>query len=148
MTAGMRRLLTSAATVLVGLVALDVAFARYARRHLIPEVTLHDAEAAGDDCMLVLGDSRMVYGVDVQTLADSLRTEGRETCVAQLAIRAMWVSGQAIALRRYLSDGRVPRVIVLGADALSVLPPAEPIDPNELVSNRPQELAWSYASGR
>jgi hypothetical protein len=141
-----RALIVSVATAIAGLVALDIAFSHHAKDHIIAEVTLRQAEASGDGCVLLLGDSLMVYGIDLEALAGSLRAGGAEACLAHLAIRATWLPGQTIAFRRYLADGRTPRVVVLGSSPSALLAQLAPTEPNDILGNSPHELAWSRAS--
>jgi hypothetical protein len=141
-----RSLLVSVAVALAGLALLDAAFGAYAKRHFGPDVALHDAEKLGDGCLLTLGDSRMAAGIDPAALAEGLREGGAPRCVAPLAIGASPISGSAMALRRYLADGRKPAIVVLGESPGSLLPYTAPVDPADLFGNRAAEVAWSEAS--
>jgi len=138
-------LVFSAALTLAGLGAGDVLYGRYAENHFVPNMTLQRAEAAGSACLVTLGDSRMAAGIDSPALRDALRAHGVETCVAPLAVGALPISGQAMAMRRLLRDGHTPQWVVLGASAGSLLDEDSP-DPSALVGNRAAELAWSEPS--
>ena len=140
-----RLLLVSGIVAVAVLGLIDLGYGRYAEKHFIPNMTLHKAEAAGTRCLVTLGDSRMAAGIDGPALTDALRAETVETCVAQLAIGALPISGQAMALRRLVHDGRFPRWVVLGASAGTLLDEDSP-DPSELFGNRAAELAWSDSS--
>jgi hypothetical protein len=134
------------AVVAIGLVsAIDPVYGRYAQKHFGPNVTLDQAEAAGEKCLLTLGDSRMAAGIDPIALRASLRANGADTCVASLGVGALPISGQAMALRRYIADGHKPSVVVVGASVGTLLDEPGP-DPDALFGNRAAELAWSIPS--
>ena len=136
-------LVGSVLVVLGGLGAADVALGHYAAVHFGPNRLLRDAVAAGDGCVLTIGDSRMEAGIDRDSLNDAL-SGGRSTgCVASLGIGAVGLEGQSLALRRYLSVRQSPPLVVLGA---GVLLPAEPVDPSQMVGNAAVELAWASAT--
>src|SRR6478735_634033 len=140
-----RLLCVSAIFALAGLGLIDLCYGRYAINHFVPNITLHRAEAAGTRCLVTLGDSRMAAGIDPAALAAALRAGTVETCVAQLAIGAVPISGQAMALRRLLRDRAEPQWVVLGASAGTLLEERAP-DPSEFFGNRAAELAWSESS--
>lgn len=132
-----------AATSCLGVI--DITFGRYARTHFVPNMTLRKAEASADHCLVTLGDSRMVAGIDEAALGNALTAAGSPVCVRQLAIGALPVSGEAMALRRFIADGHEPAVVVLGASAGSLLAADAP-DPSAFFGNRAAELAWSKPS--
>jgi hypothetical protein len=138
-----RGLLVSLAVLVLGAFAVDRAIGRYARAHFLPNRLLSEARAAGDHCVLTLGDSRMEAGVDPAALERALRAEGAPVCVAPLGLGAVGLEGQMMALRSYLATPRSPRVVILG---FAVLLPGETSDPAEMVGNRAVELAWSKPS--
>jgi hypothetical protein len=145
MLAASRLLLTSAVAAVVGLAVCDVAYGRHARSHFGPNVTLSRAEASGSGCVVTVGDSRMAAGIDAPVLSDFMHSRGVELSVAPLAVGALPISGQAMALRRYIRDGRKPAVVVLGASSGTLLYEDAP-DPSALFGNRAAELAWSMPS--
>ncbi len=134
---------TVAAVALLG--ALNLAYGRYARNHFVPNMTLRRAEAAGRGCLVTLGDSRMAAGIDASALHDALRSRGVDICVAPLAVGALPISGQAMAVRRLVRDGGKPAWVVLGASTGTLLDEDSP-DPSALSGNRAAELAWSEPS--
>jgi hypothetical protein len=141
-----RAFLTSVVAALALLIALDRGYGAYARKHFIPSATLRQAEAQGDGCVVTLGDSRMAAAIDAAALAEALKAGGSPRCVAPLAIGAVPISGSAMAIRRFVADGRRPGVVVLGESDGTLLPELAPTDPSELVGNRAAELDWSRAS--
>jgi hypothetical protein len=123
----------------IALAQTDATLARYAQRHFGPNKILREAVAAGEGCVVTIGDSRMQAGVDPEEMRTAL---GGECCVASLGIGALGIEGQSLALRRYVEAPRAPRVVVLGAGPLL---PTEPVDPSKMVGNMAVELAWSRA---
>lgn len=147
MTAPTRLLLISLATFVLGVGGASFAYGRFAERRYGPERTFQSAAAAGDGCIVTIGDSRMVQGIDPAALERALAAEGKPRCVAPLAIGALKLPGQAIVLRRYL-DARRPSAVVLGVSDGTLLPDEEASDPAEMVGNRAVELLWSNADER
>jgi hypothetical protein len=145
MRPGARLLCISAAVTVAGLGAFDLAYGRYAQNHFGPNVTLQRAEAAGQGCLVTLGDSRMGAGIDAPVLQHALRERGVDICVAPLAVGALPISGQALALRRLVRDGAKPASVVLGVSTGTLLDEDAP-DPSALFGNRAAELAWSEPS--
>jgi hypothetical protein len=146
MTPATRALLLSLATAFAGVTALDLAYGRYAGRHFGPNATLAEAEAVGDGCVVALGDSRMAAGFDPASVASALQRAGSPRCVAQLSIGGTPISTSAMAIRRYVADGRRPAMVVVGESPGSLLPFPKTIDPSDLFGNRAAEIAWSRAS--
>jgi len=140
-----RSLCISTILAIVALAVVDLAYARYASSHFVPNTTLRRAEAAGKGCLVTLGDSRMAAGIDAPVLYDTLRSRGTDICVAPLAIGALPISGQALALRRFVRDNGTPAWIVLGASTGTLLDEPSP-DPSAFSGNRAAELAWSDRS--
>src|SRR6188768_1458224 len=140
-----RLLWVSAILAIAGLGLIDFGYGRYATHHFVPNMTLQKAEAAGTRCLVTLGDSRMSAGIDAPSLTTALRAGAIESCVAPLAIGALSISGQAMALRRLMHDLGVPRWVVLGASAGTLLEENSP-DPSAFFGNRAAELAWSDSS--
>ncbi len=143
----LRSFVISILTFVVGLIAVDVGFGRYASAHYVPEQRFRLALAEGDGCILAVGDSRMVAGVDSPALERALASTGTDACVATIAIGALKLSGQVIALRRYL-ELRRPKTVVLGVSEGSLLPEAAREDPASMVGNRALELTWSNGEER
>jgi hypothetical protein len=140
---GSRTLLASLLLFATGLGGIDAGLARYAGRHFVPNQLLRKAIAAGDRCVVVIGDSRTAAGVDPVAVATALGDAHAPACVAPLGIGAVGLEGQTLALRRYLSARRAPRLVVLGA---GLLLPSRPMDPSEMVGNVAIDLDWSRAS--
>jgi hypothetical protein len=115
------------------------------QRTFIPNVRMDAALAAGDGCVVLMGDSRMVAGAEPPALTAALNALGTDVCVATIAIGALSFPEQALAARRYLDAGRKPRAWVLGFSGDGLLP-AEPDEPSQLAGNRAVGLAWSQAS--
>jgi len=134
-----RRLLASLAALGASLAGVDATLAHYAQAHFGPNRILNQAIAAGDGCVVVIGDSRMQAGIDAGSLRSAL---GAGSCVASLGIGALGIEGQGLALRRYVSAPREPVAVVLGAGPIL---PMEPVDPSKMVGNMAVELAWSRA---
>jgi hypothetical protein len=135
------------ATLALALFAIDRVFAWYAPNHYIPEARLRAALAAGDRCVTLVGDSRVVAGYDAAALGQGLSTTGSSgPCSANIAIGALKVSGMAVALREYLSRGGAPRLIVVGNAADTLLAPEQPADPASFIGNEAVQLAWSRPS--
>ena len=142
----MRSLITSllVAGFLVGLAA--TALGRYGKHHFIPQQQMETAVAAGDDCVLFLGDSRMVAALDSEALHRTLKSGGPDACHVELAIGATEISGMYLTARHYLSSGRHPRLAVIGKVGDSLLGPAKPLRPEEMVGNNAIHLTWSSPS--
>jgi hypothetical protein len=141
-TVATRRLLESFVILILGTSLLDLGLGRYVRGHFVPNQVMREALAAGDGCILAIGDSRVEAGIDAGVLEEAAAQRGVRTCAANLGIGAVGIEGQAIALRSYL-EHRSPSIVVLGVGPL--LPSAAP-DPAEMVGNVAIELAWSRAS--
>ena len=126
------------------LVALGAhGLARYAPRHYVPAQEMERGLAAGDGCILFLGDSRMVAALDPAALHHTLQASGRDRCHAGLAIGATDVAGVFLTAREYLSAGRLPRVAVIGKAGDSLLGSADPLPPEQMVGNNAIHLIWS-----
>jgi hypothetical protein len=141
-TPATRNLIASLLMLGGGLGSIDALLAHYARAHFVPNQVLRAALAAGDGCVLTIGDSRIAAGIDPVALESAVSVGGAHACVAPLGIGAVGIEGQTLALRAYLSAPRSPRVVVLGAGPLL---PVDPIDPSDMVGNGAEELAWSRA---
>jgi hypothetical protein len=143
----LRSLAISVLTFVVGLACADFGYGRYASLRYIPEQRFRAAVAEGDGCVLTVGDSRMVAGIDHATLERAFEASGTPVCTASIAIGALKLSGQVIVLRRYL-ELRRPKMVVFGVSEGSLLPDAEREDPSAMVGNRAVELAWSNGEER
>jgi hypothetical protein len=142
MTKGTRSLLLSLFIAGSALAGANAAYGRYCEGHYIPAATFRAAANVGDRCVVMLGDSRMVEGVDGPIVERALASLGRP-CLARLSIGAVGLPGQKMILRRYLDLPRSPRVIVLGTSAGAVLPERTLVDPAQMIGNRAIELGWS-----
>ncbi len=142
MTPATRNLIASLLMLGGGLGSSDALLAPYARAHFVPNQVLRAALAAGEGCVLTIGDSRIAAGIDPVALESAVSVGGAHACVAPLGIGAVGIEGQTLALRAYLSAPRSPRVVVLGAGPLL---PVKRIDPSDMVGNVAEELAWSRA---
>jgi hypothetical protein len=138
-----RNLLASLLMFGAGLGSADTLLAHYAQGHFVPNQVLRSALAAGDGCVVTIGDSRIAAGIDPAALASTFEASRAQACVASLGIGAVGIEGQTLALRAYLSAPRSPRVVVLGAGPLL---PADTIDPSDMAGNAAEELAWSRAA--
>jgi len=123
------------------LVAVELSYGARVRKSFIPERTFAAAAAEGDDCVLTLGDSRMVAGVSSELLASELRREQSARCHAGLAIGGGDIVAHYFALRRYLETGRRPKLVVLGTTLESMLEKDAP--PETLIGNQAVVLGWS-----
>jgi len=141
----MRHPLLLAVLTAVALLALvEVAFRERVKSSYIPERTLASAIAAGDGCVVTLGDSRMVAGVRIPAFGRELARAGTARCHAQLAIGGAHVVAHYLALRRYLAAGRKPKLIVLGITLESAL--SRELPPDGMIGNQAVALGWSEAS--
>jgi hypothetical protein len=105
---------------------------------------MDDALAAGDECFVFLGDSRMVAGFDSRSLHLGLRqTAAQDRCLINIAIGASDISGQFLALREFFRHGGRPRALILGKVGDALLSPAPPID--RMVGNNAIHLTWTDA---
>jgi hypothetical protein len=141
-----RTLIVAALTFLAVLIACDRILGRYGARHFLPQQKMDRAAAAGDGCILILGDSRMDAGFDSSAFHEGLRTTGRDHCVAQLAIGATTAAGHYFTVREYISGGRRPLVAVIGMAGDSLLGPQHAVRPDEMVGNQAIHLTWTKAS--
>jgi hypothetical protein len=130
---------------LLSLIACDRLLARYALGHFIPEQRMRAALEAGPGCVVLAGDSRMVAGIELDTVKRGLEVGGRDDCVASIAIGALPIHGISVAVREYLRRGGRPRTLVLGASEDTLLPRAIPPDPTGFAGNEAISLAWSEA---
>jgi hypothetical protein len=146
-TLATRLFLVSLATFVAGVALASLGYGLYARQRYGPERTFSQAIRSGDRCVVGIGDSRMVEGFDRGVLERGLAARGNPRCVASLAIGALKLPGQMVALRRYL-DARRPWAVVLGVSDGTLLPAPERSDPTEMVGNRAVELLWSNADER
>jgi hypothetical protein len=131
------------ATLLLGLLAADRLLAWYAVAHFVPEQRLAEAVRHGDGCVVIAGDSRMVAGVNERVVESALRSEGKDWCVASIAVGALPIHGIRVAFREYLRRGGKPRLLVLGASEDTLLQPESPPDPSSFVGNEAVSLTWS-----
>jgi hypothetical protein len=134
------------ATALLALLAADRLLDWRARRSFIPEQRMSEALSRGSGCVLVAGDSRMVAGVNERVMEHALRANGRNWCVASIAIGALPIHGVRVAFREYLERGGMPRMLVLGASEDSLLAGTAAPDPSALIGNEAVSLAWSEPS--
>ena len=140
----MRRLLVSIATAVAALVALNLMLGWYGPRHFVPEQLMQAALSVGDDCILILGDSRMKAGVDQAVLHQALLQRRADRCVADLSIGATDVSGAFLTARRYLALGRKPALAVVGKVEDSLLDPdPDTTGPRMMVGNNAIHLTWT-----
>jgi hypothetical protein len=140
-----RGLLVATLVLLLTLGCVDFAFGRYARAHFLPETQFRTALTKGKACVVTLGDSRMLVGIDGEVFPAELARHGVDACVAQLAIGGGTGEAQYAALRRYVEDeGRTPRLLIWGINADAAVPRLRP--PDEFTGNNAVALAWSRAS--
>jgi hypothetical protein len=142
----MRTLLAGALTCLLGLAAAGLGLRTYASRHFLPRQHLQEALAAGDGCVLVLGDSRTEAAFDAVAFHHGLRARGadRDRCLAVLPVGATDIAGHFLTAREYLAQGRRPSVAVLGIAGDSILGPETPLDPRDLVGNNVIHFEWAH----
>jgi hypothetical protein len=141
-----RPFLISAVVMLFALAALDSGLSVYAKKHLVFEVTLRRATASRAKNVVILGDSRMVQGVDPEVMNDLLGRAGRREKVAFLPIGAVDLPGQALALRQFFRADAEASLVVLGFSSTLLVPSREPHrDPDDMVGNLAVELSWSDA---
>jgi hypothetical protein len=129
--------------VLAVLALAEVSFRAYVPARYIPERTLRAALEAGDRCVVTLGDSRMVAGVNAAVVKSGLEQRGRPSCLAELAIGGGSIHVQYLAFRRYLEAAPAPRLLVLGVSVDSLLAPERPADPESMIGNEALALGWS-----
>ncbi len=139
----MRTLLAGTLTCVLVLAASGLALRAYAKRHFLPGQHMQEALAAGDGCVLLLGDSRMEAAFDAEAFHRGLRSVGRDRCVAPLAVGATDIAGHFFTAREYLAAGRRPAVAVLGIVGDSLLGPERPPRPEELVGNNAIHFEWT-----
>jgi hypothetical protein len=139
----MRILAAASLTCLVGVATAALALRTYAVRHFLPQQRMKEAVAAGDGCILTLGDSRMDAAFDAEAFHRGLRAVGPDRCHAALAIGATDAAGHFVTAREYLALGRRPVVAVLGVVGDSLLGPERPTRPEEMVGNQVIQLAWT-----
>jgi hypothetical protein len=137
-----KRLLASLAVCFVAILLFDRALGWHGTRHFLPEQKMGAALAAGDRCVMLLGDSRMVAGVDVPTLTESLRERGPERCIAGLAIGGTDIRAMYMMARTYLEAGRLPAVAVLGKVEDSLVDP-DTTGHAMMEGNNSLHLVWS-----
>jgi hypothetical protein len=123
-------------------VAADRMLAAWAPGHFIPAQKLASAIAAGDECVVLLGDSRMAAGFDRQ----AMNRELGGPCVADLSMGGVKLEGQVLALRKYLRSGRRPRAVVLGISPDTLVEPIRRIEMQSIVGSQAALLLWSDAS--
>ena len=75
MTPSTRGLMTSLLMFGSGLGSVDALLAHYAQSHFVPNQVLRAAVAAGDGCVVTIGDSRIAAGIDPAALASTLDAE-------------------------------------------------------------------------
>jgi hypothetical protein len=138
-----RRLLLAAVTSFVVLFGAELGMRRYVAGRFIPAVTFERAVAAGDGCIVTVGDSRMVAGVRAKVLESELGRLGAPACVAELAIGAGTIEVQHVAVRRYLARDRRPKLFVVGVSPESILSDEVPPEPASFVGNQAVVLGWS-----
>jgi len=136
--------LVALATLVLGLLGVERALAWYGPRHFVPELRLEQALGSPSQCVVLVGDSRMVAGYDEAALVQGLKTHGRDACVKTIAIGALRIPGLAIAVREYLERGGKPSLVVLGASEDTLLAREEPFDPGTFVGNEAALLSWSH----
>ncbi len=141
-----RALLLSLAVFGAGLVAADLAIARYASYRFLPAHRMADAVAQGQGCVAFAGDSRVVAALDDGVMRQGLRDRGLSVCVANFAIGALKLPELAVAVREYLRRGVTPRALVLGVTTDLLLPADTPADSVTFVGNEAIALGWSQRS--
>jgi hypothetical protein len=142
----LRTLLISIGTAFVLMVVTARGLSGFAPGHFLPLQQMDRALSAGDGCALFLGDSRMVAAFDAAAFHAAARDAGRDLCHAQLAIGGTDIEGAFVALREYLSQGRLPAVVVIGKVGDSLLGPVSPLSPEEMVGNNAILLTWTTAA--
>jgi len=140
---------TLAAALLVAAVvvaAADQVLAAMGRRHFLPHQKMRAAIGAGERCIVVLGDSRTEVAIDVRALQTELARNRTEVCTADIALGAVDLTGQMVALRQYLTARPRPRAVILGIAGDTLLRPRRPMTLSEVVGNRAVILIWSRAA--
>jgi hypothetical protein len=139
----MRTLLAGVLTCLVGLAAAALGLRAYAARHFLPRQHMEEALAAGHDCVLLLGDSRMEAAFDGPAFHRGLRARGADRCVAALPVGATDMPGHFVTAREYLALGGRPALAVVGVAGDSILGPDPPLRPEQLVGNNVIHFDWT-----
>ncbi len=139
----MRTLLAGALTCLLGLATAGLALRAYAAKHFLPRQHMDEALAAGDGCVLFLGDSRMEAAFDAEAFHRGLRAVGPDRCHASLAVGATDIAGHFVTAREYLARGRRPAIAVLGIAGDSLLGPETAPRPEQLVGNNVIHFEWT-----
>jgi hypothetical protein len=138
----MRNLIASVVTGVVALVAGDRVLGWYGQRHFLPERQMQTAVAAGDGCIMFLGDSRIEAALNHAVVHQALSQRGADRCIADLGMGAMDVSGEFLAARRYLASGRNPILAVVGKVEDSLMDP-DATGPAKMVGNNAIHLVWT-----
>ena len=124
----------------LGLVALNVAFAWWGHARFLPAQNTRRAVAQGNGCVLIIGDSRMVAGIDVAAMQESLRGRGMDVCVANAAVGGLPPQGFPIVLRHMLEQTQ-PRLVLLGLSGHE-LAETGPVTRAQLAGNGAAMLWW------
>jgi hypothetical protein len=126
------------------LAVAELALEHHVQGHYLPETIFETAVAAGDRCVLTIGDSRMVAGTSGGVLRRELERAGSARCVAELAIGGTSTAAHYFAARRYLEQaGRKPRVLVVGTGLATLLAEDHVPDPETFIGNEALVLGWS-----
>jgi hypothetical protein len=122
------------------------ALSRYAPAHYLPEQKMAAAIAAGDQCVLVGGDSRMAAAFDGDAIQARLQMAEGHRCLADVSIGATDASGWFLAVRKYLSSGRRPSALVIGIVADGPLLPTFDAPVGDRTGNNAIHLTWTRAA--
>ena len=145
----MRTLLAGVLTCLLGLAASGMGLRAYASKHFLPRQHMNEALAAGDGCVLLLGDSRMEAAFDATAFHRGLRIGHADRCIAALPVRVPTeMPGHFFTAREYLAHGEESLVAVLGVAGDSILGPEAPAAPAAARGQQRDPLRVDDARGR
>ncbi|MEK6705586.1 MAG: hypothetical protein AABZ06_07340 [Bdellovibrionota bacterium] len=77
-------------------------------------------------------------------MKNTLNSHNNSTCLIDLSIGGVNLTGQVVALREYLRHGRKPKLIVLGISIDNLLSDDMHVDESSFVGSRAIILLWSH----
>jgi len=135
-----KSLAISLITFFVLLLAVDITLKIGMPAKFLPAKKMKQAKAQGQSCVVFAGNSRMVSAYKHDILENSLGT-----CVADVSVGSLDITGISVTLREYLRTQN-PKYVVLGFSGDMLLANEKMMNPHEQIGNKIVIFPWGQIS--